>query len=196
MDDLKRRSDVYVQTSSKESSSSLPIVARRLVACLFYIKLLLVPAFYATLEFAHVLLRCRLTEGKQLLCLLKGLHRLRARVYHRGDEAKRSSELLITQNLLNKCRKGKPFFKHLRIKVNKLQTKLKVKIDGIAGGQEYISNCPYQLNKLITDQGLNQIFGSKNHRISNKPPDPKYNSAEDLTKLRDTLDNIIISYSQ
>ncbi|OAA55982.1 hypothetical protein ISF_07580 [Cordyceps fumosorosea ARSEF 2679] len=53
-------------------------------------------------------------------------------------------------------------------------------MDGIAGGKENISNCPYQLDKLIADQGLRQVFGSKNHRMSNEPSDPEYDATIDM----------------
>ena len=172
--------------------------AARLIACLFYIELLSTPTFYTTTEYVQVLLRCRLPEGQQLLCLVKGLFHLKALVHHHGDEAQPTSEVLVTSKLLRTCYEGKPFFKHLQMKANGLHTKLDIKIDGISGGKESISNCPYQVGKLITDQGLHQIFGSEHHRMSNEPPDPGYNATDglDISRLHDTLDNIIVSYSK
>ncbi len=88
IEEIKRHSDVYIRSTREGSNTDLMRAGvARLIACLFYIELLSAPTFYSTSEYAHVLLRCRLPEGQQLLCLVKGLYRLKTLVHHHGDEA-------------------------------------------------------------------------------------------------------------
>ncbi len=117
-----------------------------------------------------------------------------ANVYYGGDDMAPASEPLVTSKTLGRCREGEAFTKILEMRVTSFSSKLDVKLDGISGQKESISNCPYELRKLVADQGLNCHFGTKDHRMSNVPSNLDNGIEDSVERVRDTLDRIIISY--
>jgi hypothetical protein len=49
-------------------------------------------------------------------------------------------------------------------KVASLQDSVDIKVDGVIKRARSISNCPYQIETLIKDQGLDYVFGSRRAR--------------------------------
>lgn len=194
---MARSADLCTRFSGQTvDMQSMRATASRLIAALFYIELCSAPQFHVGNEHASVRVRCRLPPGKQLLLLLKHLNRKATNVHYRGDETRFLSEPLVDSRSLHECRDGRQFSKHLRMRVNTFQSFLHIKIDGIAGGEETISNCPYELQKIITDQGLHLHFGSKDHKLTNEPLEISPNRWDETARLHDTLDEVVLSYSQ
>jgi hypothetical protein len=70
---------------------------------------------------------------------------------------------LVTPGALARCREGDGFLRFLTIPVQSMLSVLDVSIDGL-GGRLNISNCPYELRKLVRDQGLDCVFGRKDYQ--------------------------------
>jgi hypothetical protein len=70
----------------------------------------------------------------------------------------------VDQELIEEVKRGVAFSKHIEITVLSLNDVIDVKIDGITKRGRSISNCPYMVNDIIEDQGLNCFFGHKDHQ--------------------------------
>jgi len=143
--------------------NDLLLSADRLLASLFYIELMQVPTFFEAAERAHVCLQCRVLPGAALIDLISNLRRRKARVHYGGDSLDDKSELLVSPSALARCQQGERFTRVFTIPVRSMASVLDVRIDGIVGPQN-IGNCPYSLGKLVMDQGLDCVFGRKDHR--------------------------------
>ncbi|KAH8909466.1 hypothetical protein BR93DRAFT_924444 [Coniochaeta sp. PMI_546] len=137
--------------------------ADRLLASLFYVELIQLPKFFETTERAQVCLQCRVPSGAALVALISSLRRRRARVQYGGGSLDDKSEPLVSPSALARCQKGERFTRVLTIPVQSMSSVLDIRIDGVVGPQ-YIGNCPYTLRKLVRDQGLDCVFGRKDHR--------------------------------
>ncbi|KAL7903719.1 hypothetical protein GGI35DRAFT_492342 [Trichoderma velutinum] len=89
------------------------------------------------------------------------LHRNHVCVYYQASEIRARKALLYTKSLLESCRKSQPFSQQLKLSATFLDTTISIQIDGINGNRYNISNYPYPLNKLISNQGLNTPFRSR-----------------------------------
>ena len=147
------------------TEDGLTAIAGRLICHLFYITLLSLPPFHGRPLKCQVQLRCRLPPGPPLMDLLMRLDRGGTQVYFRGNQAKYSSATLCTQAVLKRCREGGPFRKTIDIEVVSPESVIDIKIRPPSTQPESISNCPYILHKLITHQGLDRVFGWKDHTL-------------------------------
>lgn len=138
------------------------LIADRLLASLFYIELIQPPSLFGAAEGAHVCLQCRVPRGAVLIDLVSNLQRRRALVRYGSGSLDDKSELLVSPNALARCQQGERFTRVFTIPVRSMASVLDVRIDGIVGPQN-IGNCPYTLRKLVMDQGLDCVFGRKDH---------------------------------
>jgi len=171
-------------------SSDPQSAAHHLFASLFYIELMDLPKFYAARERARVHLHCRVPPGPALLELVSGLYRSRAQVYYRADDSNHVSDLLVTSAALARCRTGERFARAFEIQVGSMASSIDVRIDGL-GGPEYISNCPYELQKLVQDQGLDCVFGRKDHRDLERAEMSSFAMFEAIDWLSRALEGVI-----
>jgi hypothetical protein len=70
----------------------------------------------------------------------------------------------VNQQLYEEARRGIAFSRYIEISVTSLSDEIDVKIDGITKIGRSISNCPYRLQTLIEDQGLDCVFGHRDHK--------------------------------
>jgi hypothetical protein len=144
---------------------SLKSVTQRMVSCLFYIELICNPALYSPPERALVRLLCRLPPSAEMMSLVRGLSQRSTCVRYRGAEATWTVENLVTPTILARCRSGEPFLKVLEVQVSAIDTALDVRLKDNLMGEQSISNCPYKVEKLVEDQGLDCSFGRRDHRF-------------------------------
>jgi hypothetical protein len=55
--------------------------------------------------------------------------------------------------------------KVLEVQVSAMDTALDVRLKDDLMGEQSISNCPYKVEKLVEDQGLDCSFGRRDHRF-------------------------------
>jgi hypothetical protein len=114
-------------------------------------------------------------------------------VYYRADDAEYSAEPMVTLAALRECRKGNPFSRVLEMEVASIKSVLDLGMDGLAG-QELLSNCPYRLLELVKDQGLDCVFGRKDHQVkSSEPIDSEQGLSLAIDRLRETLERVVLS---
>ncbi|KAH8891478.1 hypothetical protein GQ53DRAFT_648395, partial [Thozetella sp. PMI_491] len=162
----------------------------RLFASLFYLELTALPDFYAGPERACLRLQCRVPPGPALVDLVTGLQQRQARMYYGGDNTDYASELLVSPKALARCRRGGVFSRALTIPVRSMSSPLDVRIDGLSGPQ-HISNCPYELQKLVRDQGLDCVFGRKDHRDLTQEGASTFVMFEAIDRLSRALEGVI-----
>ncbi|PTB34938.1 hypothetical protein M441DRAFT_154551 [Trichoderma asperellum CBS 433.97] len=136
----------------------LQAVSNQLLCHLFYIELKTMPMFYYSPEVITIVIRCRLNPGHALLDLLFRIHRLRICFYYQCDEITEMKALVCTEDVIQKCREMQPFERKFKIKVLSPTAAISIDMDGIDGEKYSISNCPYRVDHLIEDQGLNNPY--------------------------------------
>ncbi|KAL7908047.1 hypothetical protein GGI35DRAFT_486180 [Trichoderma velutinum] len=83
-----------------------------------------------------------------------------------SSEPRVRKALFCTKSLLESCRNSELFSRRLKLSALSLDATISIQVDGINGNRHNISNCPYPLYKLISDQGLEAPFGSRRRRSS------------------------------
>ncbi|KAM7197977.1 hypothetical protein V8F33_005244 [Rhypophila sp. PSN 637] len=161
-------------------------IAARMHSSLFYVELVTEPTFYSAPETIRLRLLCRLPPGPPLMSLLSTLKRRNARVYY-GADGLESIEPLVGPLAWGRCREGDRFVRGLSIPAASVASKLSVKIDSLTKPEE-ISNSPYELCQLIRDQGLDCVFGRKDHRVPGPVSDEIV--SEEVMILCEMLDRI------
>lgn len=137
--------------------------AERLLALLFYVELIVLPDFYRAAEQARLCLQCRVPPGPALMELVTNLQQRRVRLHYRGSNLDYVSELLVSPRALARCHAGEGLSRAFTIPVESWSSLVDVRIDGLREIQ-CVSNCPYELRKLARDQGLDSVFGRKDHQ--------------------------------
>jgi hypothetical protein len=146
---------------------SLKSVTQRMVSCLFYIELICSPALYSPPEAALVRLLCRLPHSPEMVSLVRGMFQRGTRVRYRGAEATWNTDILVTPTILARCRSGDPFSKLFEVQVSAMDTVVDVRLDDNLMGEHNISNCPYKVERLVEEQGLDCAFGRRDHQFVN-----------------------------
>ncbi|KAJ8067019.1 hypothetical protein OCU04_004399 [Sclerotinia nivalis] len=138
--------------------------ADNLLACLFYIELDGVPIFDCNTFVCQARILCRLDPSSNgLQALAARLRNSRARFhldFHR-------SVFAMDSDMLTDIEAGKPFSKDIIFRARSLTDPLDIKIDGIVSRPRSISNCPYVIETLIKDQGLDCAFGRRGIKRNN-----------------------------
>jgi hypothetical protein len=86
--------------------------------------------------------------------------------------------LAVDSDIINDIEAGKSFSKFIIFRIRSLTDSVDIKVDGIVTRQRSISNCPYKLETLIKDQGLDYAFGRRGMKKiskaqSSEPPGPR-----------------------
>jgi hypothetical protein len=140
-----------------------------LIASLFYIDLSggQPPIFDGTLFACQGRIRCRLgPSNRALRVLINRLKDSRAHFYLNFEQ-----KLACADDVLrNAIQLGAPYYRDVEFKVMSLDQSIDIKIDGITRRARSISNCPYKIEDLVKDQGLDRPFGSRmRKRIQPQP---------------------------
>ncbi|KAI1181593.1 hypothetical protein F5B17DRAFT_264320 [Nemania serpens] len=133
----------------------------RLISSLFYVELDATPTFYGPVQICYLRICCRV-PGPALLDLLVRLRRSDARLAYRGDERCMTIPL-CDHALLDSCKDAGSFSLQVEVQVSSIHSVIEIKIQGLPGGSQSISHCPYKLEDLIRDQGLSSAFGTSDH---------------------------------
>lgn len=145
--------------------SSLKSSTKRMISCLFYVELTSTPMLYSSPEIVCVRLLCRLSPSPEMMSLIRGLHLRSTCIYYRGVEAEWTVESLVTPEILTRCRRGESFSRDFEVQVSAMDSELDVRLRDTVIGEQSISNCPYKVERLIRDQGLDCAFGRRDHRF-------------------------------
>jgi hypothetical protein len=70
----------------------------------------------------------------------------------------------VDQQLHGEAVRGIAFSRYVQFSVPADLDEIDIMIDKITKHPRSISNCPYQLRALIKDQGLDCVFGNKDHQ--------------------------------
>ncbi len=132
-----------------------------LLASLFYIKLMTLPQVdeFGSLA-CCVQIRCRiLPPSKAYQELIAKLRLRQARFYFDFQ-----SIPCVNGDVLDESQRNIPFTRCVDFTFKNCPPVLDIKIDGITRDRASISNCPYDIKQLVEDQGLNCVFGHRDHQ--------------------------------
>ncbi|KAH8807070.1 hypothetical protein F5884DRAFT_675774 [Xylogone sp. PMI_703] len=169
LDDIQAIPSLRDQAKAQAiSNDNVKKCANNLIASLFYIELDGLPVFDQTTFLCKGKICCRLGSSHAgLHVLVERLWSCKARFYLDFHQ----SIPCVDQESYNGIKNGLPFARPVVFKVLSLDESIDIKIDGIIKRPRSISNCPYSIRKLIKDQGLDCIFGSRKHqRAVENPP--------------------------
>jgi len=167
LDDVGAITTLQKQAKTQASSNkAVQKCADNLLASLFYIELDGVP------EFDRTVFVCK----GRILCRIGPTHRaLRALIIRLKDFVARfhldfeQSITCVDTSIMRSIEKGRPYSRRFTLKVMSLEDTVDIKVDGLTRRARSISNCPYKLRTLITDQGLDCVFGHRNGRKRTAP---------------------------
>lgn len=188
-----QHSQISVQYAGGSYSSGLvKSVASTLIANLFYLELYSVPSFYTSPQVCDVYVRCRIEPGNALLDLLIGFQRQNAYLSYRGDAIRYRTVPLCNGKAVQVCQEGKPFSMRIQMSVISLESSLDVRVKLGNNESPYsISNCPYRLDQLVYDQGLNRIFNQSKLPLRQGHAEKSQDVKDKVPKLQETLRNFI-----
>ena len=131
-----------------------------LSSSLFYIELIGTPLIDTVGFFCRAQIQCRLTPSQlAFMALIERLWKVGARFYYDYKTVP-----CVNRQLYEEARRGIAFSRYIEFSVTSLSNGIDVKIDGITKMVQSISNCPYKLQTLIEDQGLNCVFGYRDYK--------------------------------
>ena len=139
-----------------------------LLASLFYITLIGIPLLTEGGLFCHAQIQCRLLPSSNTYqSLIRQLRERRARFYYHYQ-----SIPCVNKQIQVEAEQGVEFSRYIELILFSLHDRIKIKIGGITTNATYISNCPYRLQQVIEDQGLNCRFGHRDHQKRFFGPSP------------------------
>ncbi|KAH6714025.1 hypothetical protein BKA61DRAFT_689470 [Leptodontidium sp. MPI-SDFR-AT-0119] len=132
-----------------------------LIASFFYVKLATLPQTDESgALFCSVQIRCRiLPPSKAYQELIAKLRVRRARFYFDFQ-----SVPCVNKEILDESERNIPFTRCVNLSIQSYPPVLDVQIHGITKARTSISNCPYDVQQLVEDQGLNCVFGHWDHK--------------------------------
>ncbi|KAK4119894.1 hypothetical protein N657DRAFT_580763 [Parathielavia appendiculata] len=161
-------------------------VSEKLLADLFFIEITRAPCFYSAPRILSVQLRCRVQSAPALMDLVMKLHAQQMHIYYRGDEVSYKHGALCTPALVERCKTAHSFVKEITVTVESLRSSIDIRIGRTRNEWQSISNCPYILEQLIHDQGLNGRFGGSG-RQPPTPPGGRVPLGNELDRLQTVL---------
>ena len=163
LDDLQVMSTLRQQVKFHSlSNDEISHCTDNLIATLFYIELSgELPFFDGTLFTCKGRIRCRLgPSNRALRVLITRLKDSRAHFYLNFEQKIACAD----HELCNAIQRGAPYYRDIEFKIMSLDQYIDIKIDGITRRARSISNCPYNIETLVKDQGLDLPFGSRMRR--------------------------------
>lgn len=162
LDDLQAMPNLRQQVKFQAlSNDDIRRCADNLLAVLFYLELKELPIFDGTLFTCKGRIRCRLGPSHRALRVLTSHLKETDGHFYLDFEQK----LPCTDEESYKAiGSGAPFSRDVVFKVMSLEDFIDIKVDGITTRARSISNCPYKIETLIRDQGLDRPFGSREGR--------------------------------
>jgi hypothetical protein len=131
-----------------------------LLSSLFYIELTGVPVLHTSGISCCARVRCRLTPSEPALIeLIDRLLKAGAHFVYDGNYMP-CADLEAYEGV----KSGIAYSRYFEFTVNSLSDSIDIKVSHITRYSRSISNCPYMLQTLIKDQGLECVFGRKDHR--------------------------------
>lgn len=164
LDDLQAMPNLRQQAKCQAlSNDDIHKCADNLLAALFYLELKgpELPTFDGTLFTCKGRIRCRLGPSHRALRVLASRLKETQAHFYLGFEQKLPCADDESYKAIE-C--GAPFLRDVVFKVRSLEDFIDIKIDGITRRARSISNCPYKIETLIKDQGLDNYFGSRKGR--------------------------------
>jgi hypothetical protein len=133
-----------------------------ILSSLFYIELIGIPKLLKPTGFlCQAQIRCRLAPSSTAyIALIDRLWTTRACFSYNSR-----SISCVDRELLDEVRQHIAFSKYLSFTVMSLEDIIDVRVDMITQTSQSISNCPYIVQTLIEDQGLQCKFGHRDHQI-------------------------------
>ncbi|KAM7192215.1 hypothetical protein V8F33_008489 [Rhypophila sp. PSN 637] len=139
-------------------------ISDRLISYLFYIELAALPRFDSVPQFISLRVRCRVSPGPALNDLVKKLYARQVNLFYRGDEVSYTQAPVCTSDVIEICKNSQPFLKKITISLASMRSTIDIKIGTSDSQSQSISNCPYMLEKIISEQGLDSAFGRSDHQ--------------------------------
>ncbi len=166
--------------TSAVNNNLLTSCADNLIASLFYLELDALPVFEKTHFKCRARIGCRWSPSNlALLRLLSRMGRTETRFYINGRAYSGAD-----QEIMNVVHKGRPFWRPVEFELLHLKEEVNVSITGITTTPRNISNCPYVLEHLIRDQGLDHPFGREDHQKRKQPVSPEKEIDQQRRKKR------------
>jgi hypothetical protein len=139
---------------------SISLNLDKLFSSMFYIELLRAPRLVEVGLLCQARIRCRLSPSQTaFMPLINRLRNYRARFTYQ-------SQILpcVNEEAFEDGKRGIPFYRYIGFSVASIYDEVDVKIENMTKNAQSISNCPYELQTLIRDQGLDCVFGHKDHQ--------------------------------
>ncbi len=145
-----------------DNSVDVQRCAENIIASLFYLELEKLPLCRRGQFICTGRILCRIGPSR-----LRALQTLVIRLKEQQSQFHVDSHTAIPcvdRQVYEAVKRGQAFCRPVEFNIASLADAVDIKIDGIISRARSISNCPYILQTLIDDQGLNRIFGHMNHK--------------------------------
>lgn len=132
-----------------------------LLASLFYVSLMTLPQCN---EFGvlvcSIQIRCRvLPPSAAYQDLIARLRVRRARFYFDFQ-----SIPCVNREIIDEAERNIPFNRRVNLSFENHLPSIDIQVHGITRARTSISNCPYDIQQLVEDQGMNCVFGHRDHK--------------------------------
>ncbi|KAI9883965.1 MAG: hypothetical protein M1823_004243 [Watsoniomyces obsoletus] len=166
LDDIEAMTELEQQTkTSALNNSILASCADNSIASLFYLELDTLPVFEKTHFRCQAYICCRWSPNNlALLRLLTRMARTETKFYVNGRAYSGAD-----QDIMNFVHTSHPYRRPVQFELLHLKEEINVSITGITAAPRNISNCPYVMERLIQDQGLDHHFGREDHQKRKHP---------------------------
>ncbi|KAH8787540.1 acyl transferase/acyl hydrolase/lysophospholipase, partial [Hyaloscypha sp. PMI_1271] len=144
-----------------QSNDHVQKCADNILASLFYLELDTLPTFHRSSFVCRGRICCRITpRHKALQALARRLIDTKASFYLNSNQHIPG----IDDESYNAIEGGAAYCRNVTFNVISLDDLIDIKIDGISKRARSISNCPYKVQTLIRDQGLDCVFGHRKNK--------------------------------
>lgn len=173
LDDLQELPGLQYRTEHESrSDEAVQRCADNLLASLFYVQIDEMPVLDQTLFVCKGKICCRLGPSSKALPELA--YRLKdANFYLNFHEKIACMDDEMYQAII--C-DGKPYCRPIVFNVMSMEDSIDIKIEGLTARARSISNCPYKIQTLVEDEGVDCVFGhrkSKKRLRTTPQPSPK-----------------------
>lgn len=135
-------------------------IVETLFASQFYLELVGPLQIAGVGFFCRALIRCRILPSSEMYHkVVEQLRKSRARFCNDYK-----SIPCVNKQLYDEAARGIAFSRYIEFSIASLSLEIDIKMNGITGQAKSISNCPYKIQTLLKDQGLDCVFGHKDHK--------------------------------